>query len=100
MSSRCSGAIALATAIGGVRPVDEHDPATGRERRLGLGPARRVGEQRLERASATASATASTHVISTAAPPGPCSACASRSAATSSGSTVVVGDDATSDGPA
>ena len=44
MSSRCSGAIALATAIA-ARAVDEHGAPAGAERGLDLGASRRLGEQ-------------------------------------------------------
>ena len=92
---------ALAASIAWSRSVDEHE----RDRRdasvaaASLAPGRR-GQQRVERERRRASATASSHVMTATAPPGPCSACASRSAATSVGSTVASATIATSDGPA
>ena len=67
-------------------------------RRCSARRARRRAARRPPRS--TASATASSHVTRTAAPPGPCSAWARRSAATQRGSAVSSATIATSDGPA
>ena len=67
------------------RVVDEHEPAARGERGLGLGAPRRSARGGAASCASTASANRSLQVITTATPPGPCSACASRSAATHSG---------------
>ena len=84
MSSRCSGAIALAAstarAASSTRitrpPASRVDSASSR---------RAAATSSASSASSTRSATASSQTISATAPPGPCSACARRSTATHAG---------------
>ena len=92
-SSRCSGREPVHDLHRLGRVAHEHDPTAVGERHLRSrrGAARPRRSPRARRS--TASATDSIQVTTTAVPPGPCSACAARSAATSVGWRVLVRHD-------
>ena len=80
-SSRCSGAMALATSMACSGPSHEHGVAALGERGLEVRPAGRARRRSRRPPSATPSATASSQVMSQARPSGPCSACSTTSMA-------------------
>src|SRR5262249_9487015 len=95
---RCSGAIALAasSAASGPSTTTARPPDASVD---SISARRGASASKASTAVSTASATCSSQVTRIAAPSGPCSACASKSAATRVGSAVSSATTTSSDGP-
>ena len=81
-SSRCSGASQVRDRDRLLRVADQDGPAAVGERRLDLGRARRVGDDRRRARRSPRRRRPRPRSTRNAVPPGPCSACAARSRAT------------------